>query len=374
MNEKRLIGQKLLRCGFTTGSCAAASAKAAAKLLLLEEKSLKASILLPGGKALTLDIADHVKHSDLARCAVKKDSGDDPDITNGVLVYATVRRTPSGITITGGPGIGKVTLPGLERPVGDWAINTAPRKLIEQELLSVLSDSGEVCGLICELSIPGGEEIAKKTFNPRLGIVGGLSILGTSGIVEPMSDNALIDSLRLELSQLYEAGERRVLLTPGNYGEDFCRSTLSYTPPIIKCSNFIGDAIDAAAQLGFKEILMVGHIGKFSKLGLGIMNTHSKNGDGRMECLSSCALEVGASGNEARTLLSCVSCDAALELLKKYGLFSDTMLLLGRRIEYNLSRRVPTDIAIDFICFTNAPAPTILCASKPLDKLSSNWR
>lgn len=374
MDKKRLFNQRLLRCGYTTGSCAAAAAKAAATALFTGSCPEAVSVTLPSGEIISLDISDFVRYDELVRCAVIKDSGDDPDLTNGVYVYASVSPAPSGISIVGGEGIGKVTLPGLDRPVGDWSINTVPRKMIEQELSALLAAHDRPGGLKVELSIPNGAELAAKTFNPSMGIVGGLSILGTTGIVEPVSDKAYSDSIRLELSQLFAAGTRNVVITPGNFGEEFCRSFLGLSLPIIKCSNFIGDTVDAAAELGFKRILLVGHIGKLSKLGLGIMNTHSKNGDGRMECLAACALECGGSAKLARALLQCVSADAALELLSDAELLSESMLTLGKRIGFHLSRRLPEDMMIDFVCFTNSPAPSVLCSSKSVMELGALWR
>ena len=218
MDKKRLVNQRLLRCGYTTGSCAAAAAKAAALALITGQRPESVSISLPSGDSISLDISDFVKYDSFVRCAVIKDSGDDPDITNGAYVYAKVSPALSGISITGGEGIGKVTLPGLDRPVGDWAINTIPRRMIEAELSALLKEHERQGGFAVEIYVPNGAELAQKTFNPRMGIVGGLSILGTTGIVEPMSDKALSDSIRLELSKLFATGQRKVVLTPGNFG------------------------------------------------------------------------------------------------------------------------------------------------------------
>ena len=249
MDEKRLVNKKLLRCGYTTGSCASAAAKAAALALLTGETPSSVSISTPMGKVLTLDTLLIARDKDFAKFAVRKDSGDDPDITNGILVCAELRRADEGIAIFGGEGVGTVTKPGLDRPVGDAAINTVPRRMIESELTTVLDLLGENGGLSVTVSIPDGAELAKKTFNPRLGIEGGLSVLGTSGIVEPMSERALIDSIRLELSQLAARHETSLILTPGNYGEDFCCGALGLDTHPVKCSNFIGDTIDAAVEL-----------------------------------------------------------------------------------------------------------------------------
>ncbi|NLT63019.1 MAG: cobalamin biosynthesis protein CbiD [Clostridiales bacterium] len=375
MDEKRLINRKLLRCGYTTGSCAAAASKAAALILLTGHEVPQINIETPRGIPLTLDVLEISRTEDSVKCAVRKDSGDDPDITNGILVFAESRKIAFGIEIEGGEGIGRVTKKGLDRPVGDAAINTVPRRMITEAIQSAICETSYNGGISVLISIPDGERIAKKTFNPRLGIEGGLSILGTSGIVEPMSDKALSDSIRLEASVIASQGKREILITLGNYGEDFAENELMLSlDSHIKCSNFIGDAIDSAVENGFEKILIIGHLGKLSKLGLGMMNTHSSCGDGRIECLIACALAVGANTATLREISACVTTDAALEILENAGLLSDTMSELGQRIEYYVNRRVPDSAQIGFICFTNEPKPRILTESKNAVKLLEIWR
>ncbi|MDR2933068.1 MAG: cobalt-precorrin-5B (C(1))-methyltransferase CbiD, partial [Oscillospiraceae bacterium] len=222
----RLVGGKLLRRGYTTGSCAAAAAKAAAIMLLTQSVCPTATITTPSGTVLTVDVLDLAFTPEYASCAIQKDSGDDPDVTNGCLVYANVSRITDGIEINGGDGIGRVTKPGLDQPVGSHAINTVPRRVIREECKSVCRDYGYTGGLSVVLSIPSGEELAKRTFNPRMGIEGGLSILGTTGIVEPMSEAAIVETIRAELNLLYEAEYRDVLIAIGNYGEAFAKDVL----------------------------------------------------------------------------------------------------------------------------------------------------
>ena len=231
-------------------------------------------------------------------------------------------------------------------------------------------------GISVVISAPEGEALAKRTFNPQLGIVGGLSIIGTTGIVEPMSNRALIDTIRLELSQLSESGSTHVLLTPGNYGADFAKDRLSLSLKAqISCSNFIGDAIDSAVELGFTDILLVGHIGKLVKLGIGQTNTHSSAGDGRIETLIACALQAGANLPLLNELLSCVTTDAALTLIDREGLLESSMEILGNRIEDCLTRRVPDSVRIGYICFSNAePHSGILVQSENAGDLLEIWR
>ncbi|MCL2495839.1 MAG: cobalt-precorrin-5B (C(1))-methyltransferase CbiD [Clostridiales bacterium] len=375
MNAQRFVDQRMLRCGYTTGICAAAAAKAAARMLLLGEDPLSVSICTAHGAPLTLPVLDKKLDNGVAICAVQKDSGDDPDITDGVLVYAALRRAHAGISIDGGKGVGRVSKPGLDQPVGEAAINSAPRRMIKQALEEIILSSGYVGGLAVEISIPAGVALAEHTFNSRLGIVGGLSVLGTSGIVEPMSEAALLDTIRAELSVLAAAGKHAVLFTPGNYGEDFCRHKLGLgLNEHIKCGNFIGASVAAAVERGFKRILLVGHIGKLVKLGIGSTNTHSRHGDGRLETLLACALAVGAELPLLRELAACLTTDAALSLLREYGLLQAAMEELGSRIGYHLRAWAPPDVEIGFICFSNAPEPDMLCRSANALDLADIWR
>lgn len=376
MEFMRNVNGKLLRCGYTTGSCAAAAAKAAGIMLLGGAPVKRVSIRTPKDIALTLDVLD-IRLSDyFASCAVRKDSGDDPDVTNGALVYVRVEKSPDGICIDGGEGVGRVTRPGLDQPVGAAAINSTPREMIAKELLETAEEYGYEGGFSILVSIPGGEELAKRTFNPRLGIEGGISVIGTTGIVEPMSNQAMADTVRLELSQLRAAGAREVLLNPGNYAEAFARESLGLSMDgHVTCSNFIGDAIDSAAELGFTRILLVGHIGKLVKLGLGITNTHSAFGDGRMETLLACALEAGAELSLLKGISHSVTTDAALKLIWEAGLLEKTMAELGKRIDACLNRRVPEDVAIGFLCFTNSrPLCGVLTKSANAYELMELWR
>jgi len=349
----RMVDGKFLRRGYTTGSCAAAAAKAAAIMLLKQEDCGAVELVTPKRTVLTLDVCDAKFTDKSASCAVQKDSGDDPDITNGVLVYAEVSRIESGIEIQGGKGVGLVTKPGLNQPVGAHAINSVPRKMITGECENICCEVGYTGGLSVVISIPNGEELAMKTFNPRMGIEGGLSILGTTGIVEPMSEDALVDTIKTELDMIYAAGGRNILLVVGNYGEIFAREILGLSlKSHIKCSNYIGDTLSAAAEKGFKRALLIGHIGKLVKMGIGIMNTHSNHGDGRMETLIACALEAGAELSLLREIRECVSTDRALFHLKEALLYDKTMDLLCARIEDTLKRNIAPELEVGFICFS----------------------
>lgn len=346
-------GKEKLRCGYTTGSCAAAAAKAAAEMLLSEANVSFVGISTPKGIKLKLDVLEPMINENYAECAIKKDSGDDPDITNGILVFARVSKIVSGIEITGGRGIGIITKSGLDQPVGEYAINSVPRKMIKSALEEIAEKYDYHGGLRTEISVPNGEEIAKKTYNPRMGIEGGISIIGTSGIVEPMSNSALIDTIRLEAKMRYSEGYRNLLLTLGNYSENYIQKSMPFVlEKSVKCSNFIGEAIDIALETGFERILIIGHIGKLVKLGTGIMNTHSAQADGRMDVLVTCGMLADADVNLLKEIPQCVTVDSALNILKSGGYMEKTLDILADRAEYYLNAKVKNEIEIGAVMFS----------------------
>ena len=345
---------KKLRFGYTTGSCAAAAAKAAAWMLLTGKIKESISLITPKGVTLELPVLDITMEPNRVSCAVQKDSGDDPDVTNGTLIYAevTVKGEP-GIVIDGGFGVGRVTKKGLDQPVGNAAINSVPRRMIRENLEEILTITDQNCGLNVVISVPEGEALAKQTFNPRLGIVGGISILGTTGIVEPMSEKALVDTIRVELNQRKASGQNYVLLTPGNYGCDFIRAGLELNPEqAVQSSNFIGQTLDICRELGFRGALLVGHIGKLVKIGGGMMNTHSKYGDCRMEILAAHAGAAGLASEKIGEMLNCVACDDALRILKEAGCMEKTLTGLTGRILFHLRHRAGEDMEIGTILFS----------------------
>lgn len=353
MSEYIYRDGEMLRCGYTTGSCAAAAAKAASEMLLSGELVSEAVLVTPGGAVLTLEILDVKRTGDYVSCAVRKDGGDDPDVTNGLLIYSSVRKILNGVDILGGKGVGKVTKAGLDQPVGEAAINSVPRKMIAEAVSDIARKYGYEGGFEVTVSVPCGEDIAAKTFNPRLGIVGGISILGTTGIVEPMSNSAVIGTIRAEEKMRRAEGKKSLLLTVGNYSKSF----LAEEMPImldksVMCSNFIGDGIDIAMELGFERVLIIGHIGKLVKLGAGIMNTHSSMADGRMEVLVTCGVSAGASIDVLKMLPDCATVDAALELLDNVGMREKTAAVLMERIEYYLKAKAKGVMDIGAVTFS----------------------
>lgn len=352
-------GQKL-RCGYTTGSCAAAASGAAAEMLISGEISEFSEIMTPKGVPLKLEVLDAAISADYAKCAIKKDSGDDPDITNGILVYAKASRISHGVEIVGGEGIGKVTKAGLDQPIGEAAINSVPRKMIAAAVEKVAEMHDYHGGFRIEISVPNGEEIAKKTYNPRMGIEGGISIIGTSGIVEPMSNSALIDTIRLEERMRKAEGHKALLLTLGNYSENFIQKSMPFAlEKSVKCSNFIGEAIDSALEYGFENILIIGHIGKLVKLGAGIMNTHSAQADGRMDVLVTCGVLAGLESEALRNIPECATVDAALDILKEHGYMEKTLDILAKRAEYYLDAKVKNAVNIGAVMFSDKHGITV---------------
>lgn len=344
---------KRLHFGFTTGTCAAAAAKAATILLLSDTVPQTVSIRTPKGIDLTLPVLEPVRGDGFASCAIRKDAGDDPDVTDGVLVYARVsKRAQPGIAIDGGVGVGRVTKPGLKQAIGEAAINPVPREMIRLAIEQVAKDYDGEGGFSAVISVPEGVALAERTFNPRLGIEGGISILGTSGIVEPMSEDALIDSIALEIRQKRALGESLLILTPGNYGADFLKERYGIADErIVKCSNYVGDALNAAIDAGFSEVLLCGHIGKFVKLSGGIFNTHSKRGDHRAELMAAAAQAAGADEPTQRAMFDCVTTDEMLRILEEKGLLSGTTDALKTRIDAALCNRF-RGLSIGVIVFT----------------------
>ena len=376
LEDKYIIkNNKRLRYGYTTGSCAAGATRGAVRMLLSGASLSEVELQTPKGITLNLQLHDITRGETHVSCAVQKDAGDDPDTTNGILVYAKVEKISaeaakniidnqntdskkviihSSIILDGGVGVGRVTKPGLSQKVGEAAINPVPKAMILREAEEAAQEYDYEGYLKITISVPEGEEISKKTFNPRLGIMGGISILGTSGIVEPMSERALIASIQVEMKQHFCQGENYILVTPGNYGADYLREHM--TIPFennIKCSNYVGETIDMAIDMGVKGILFVAHIGKFVKVAAGIMNTHSHCADGRMEVLSASAIRAGGTLECAREILEAGTTDEALAVIDRYGILEETMAIVMEKIQFYLDHRSYEQILLGAVVFSN---------------------
>ncbi|WP_029320292.1 cobalt-precorrin-5B (C(1))-methyltransferase CbiD [Butyrivibrio sp. AE3004] len=345
--------------GFTTGSCAAAAGKAAAIMLLSGKKKNSIEIDTPAGIKYCPKIEAADVGEEYASCAVRKQSGDDPDITNGTLIYAKVsfdntQGCDKKVIIEGGKGVGRVTRPGLDQPVGNAAINSVPRQMIEKEVREVMEVFDCEKSLRVEISVPDGEALSEKTFNPRLGIEGGISIIGTTGIVEPMSTKALLDTIKVELNQARALGKETIVVSPGNYGLEFMKENFSYNlDEAVKCSNFIGDTIDMAKDLGFKRLLLCGHIGKLIKVSGGIMNTHSREADCRMELMAAAAIRCDASKEALLDILGCVSTEEAISVYIREGIEKQCFSYIMEKIDFYLKKRAAGQIDIRCIVYSN---------------------
>lgn len=364
--------QKKLRCGYTTGTCAAAASMAAAAMLLGEEAVEQVSVETPGGGRFLLSVEEIRRASGWVSCAVRKDGGDDPDVTHGMQICARVGvappepETPGGwyeyknggltLKIKGGVGIGLVTKAGLSCEVGKHAINPVPRDMIFKHVERACAGRDFAGTLWIVIFAPEGEARALDTFNSRLGIRGGISILGTTGIVEPMSEAALLATIRLDIRQQAAGGPGTLVLTPGNYGETFVRERLGLDlDRAVKCSNYIGASIDMAVEEGIREVLLVGHAGKLVKVAAGIMNTHSSVADGRMEILAAHGAACGAGPELVEQILESITVDQALEYMEQVpGLGQAVMDRVIRRMDGCLRRRAGKAMKIEAVVFTNA--------------------
>ncbi len=360
-----------MRYGFTTGSCAAAASKAAAYMLLTGKLKQDITIQTPKGIVFHAEILEITRGEKEVTCAVRKDGGDDPDITTGALIFSSVRignqikksvtesvgaleQKKAEILIDGGTGVGRVTKPGLDQPVGNAAINHVPREMIAKEVQEVCALADYTGTLEIIISVPTGEKLAEQTFNPRLGIVGGISILGTSGIVEPMSSQALLDTIKVELNQKKAEGYPVAAVSPGNYGLDFMKNTYHYDlDRSVKCSNFIGDTIDMAIAAGFEKMLLTGHIGKLVKVAGGIMNTHSKEGDCRMELLVAAGVRNQVPYPVLDEILQCVTTEEAVRKLEACGKKDAVMQDLLAKIMFYLKKRAAGKMQIEVILYSN---------------------
>ncbi|AVD36867.1 cobalt-precorrin-5B (C(1))-methyltransferase CbiD [Clostridioides difficile] len=349
MEEYVYIDGKKYRRGYTTGSCATGASKAAVYMLITKNRINTINIDTPKGIPLSLKV-DNINISDtFVECSIKKDGGDDIDATHTMDIYARAEIVSKNdknkeyltlkdidglsnnsesqselykfIRVYGGIGIGVVTKKGLSVDVGKPAINPTPLKMINHEIRNLIGDNFEsILGnnkvLKITIFAPQGEAVAKKTFNPRLGIVGGISIIGTTGIVEPMSDEGWKKSLSIELQMKKEQGLDKIILVPGNHGEQFIREKLNLDIKyVVRTSNFIGYMIKEAQRIGYKKILMAGHIGKFIKISAGIFNTHSKVADARSEILVANLALMGATYEFLNKINQCLTTEEAVELI-----------------------------------------------------------
>ena len=309
---------KKMRSGYTTGACAAAGVKAVL-LFLQGEYMEQVQIMALDGTPLLIPVKKVERTEYGARAEVIKDSGDDPDITNGVSVFAEVRHTAgkTGIVFRAGEGIGHVTKPGLSVAPGEPSINPGPRKLIANVIEELL---GPEAGCEIILSVPAGKELAKRTLNPILGVVGGISIIGTTGVLRPMSEEGFKNSLVPQIDVALAAGFRSLVFVPGKIGENAAVACGLPREAIVQTSNFIGFMLSAAAERKVDRVLLFGHIGKLVKVAAGVFYTHNRIGDARLETMAAYAAAEGLPAEGVRRILQATTTEEALPILDEYGL------------------------------------------------------
>ena len=349
-------GGRQLRCGYTTGSCAALAAKAALLYLLTGVPPPQAEIRTPKGIVVRAPVCNAQRSAASATCSVQKDAGEDADVTDKMHIFATVSLLSGQreVKIEGGQGIGRVTRPGLEQPVGAHAINRIPREMITQTVLQLCEEHRVKGGVRVLIWAPQGEEVAARTFNARLGIEGGISILGTSGIVEPHSEQAMRDAIAAELKMLRANGHAEVIVTPGNYGERFAgRCFAALGLPVVQCSNYIGETLDSCRALEYRRAVLVGHIGKFGKLAAGVMHTHSRVADARAEIFCAHAALAGADKALCAQLMTAINSDACIELLDAHRLRGPVLGSIVAAAQRQVQQRVAGQMDTEIALFTN---------------------
>ena len=366
-------GRKL-RKGFTTGTTATAATVAAIRTLLNQEPQETVTVHAANGKTAIFDVEQTDFDEQQASCAIKKDGGDDQDATDGTLIFATVKlRDDNEIHLDGGKGVGRVTKEGLANKPGMPAINPTPRRVIKA---AAREELGEKRGVDIVISVPEGERIAKLTYNPRLGIVGGISILGTSGVVTPMSESSWKHSISIEMNIHRKRGDNTIVLVPGNYGEDFAKDELGIpNAKIVQMSNFVGYVLHETQRLGFTKVLIVGDLGKMIKVAVGIFSTHSKDADARAEIMvANLALMGGVPTAFLRKINQCLTTISMIKMIDEAG-YQDVYQMIADKIKLRaeelLAHREP-HVEIDAVIFSRESG--FLAASKPFQEIKGEWQ
>lgn len=374
MEEFVYVNGKKMKKGYTTGSCATAASVAATHLLLNSEECEEVSVTTPVDKEIQIPIVSLERVDEkTAIAAVRKNGGDDADATHGMLIYSKVTlRDDAPIMIEGGEGIGRVTQEGLLVPIGQPAINPKPRKMIEDNVRKII---GENCGADIQIFAPEGYEIAKQTMNRNLGIIGGISILGTTGIVTPMSEDSWKAAISIELEMKKKQGFEKIILSPGNYGEEFAINKMMIDEEkIVSMSNFVGYVLKEVQRIGFKEVLMIGHLGKLIKVSAGIFSTHSKDADARAEILVANLALMGMSVPDLERVSKCLTTEAAGDIISETGYEGVYQVIVDKikfRSEKLLKFREPK-VKVESVIFSSKTG--LLASTQPIKELMEAWR
>ncbi|MGX7025167.1 cobalt-precorrin-5B (C(1))-methyltransferase CbiD [Vagococcus hydrophili] len=374
MEEFVYVNGKKMKKGYTTGSCATAASVAATHLLLNSEECEEVSVTTPVDKEIQIPIVSLERVDEkTAIAAVRKNGGDDADATHGMLIYSKVTlRDDAPIMIEGGEGIGRVTQEGLLVPIGQPAINPKPRKMIEDNVRKII---GENCGADIQIFAPEGYEIAKQTMNRNLGIIGGISILGTTGIVTPMSEDSWKAAISIELEMKKKQGFEKIILSPGNYGEEFAINKMMIDEEkIVSMSNFVGYVLKEVQRIGFKEVLMIGHLGKLIKVSAGIFSTHSKDADARAEILVANLALMGMSVPDLERVSKCLTTEAAGDIISETGYEGVYQVIVDKikfRSEKLLKFREPK-VKVEAVIFSSKTG--LLASTQPIKELMEAWR
>ena len=326
MLEPVVVKGKKLRRGFTTGTCAAAAAKGATMMLFSPDPGEEVEVTLPAGLVIKLKIQNREKRDSYARCCVIKDAGDDPDVTNGLAIWATAKKIKEGIHVKGGQGVGIVTRPGLAVAPGQPAINPGPLAMIKNEVEKAFLAGRGVkfsapTGVEITIQVPEGEVVARKTMNSRLGIQGGISILGTTGLVEPMSEEAFKTSLTPQISQAIALGYKDIVMTPGRQSEKWAIEKYGLpAEAVVQMSNFVGYMLEECGRLGVKKVLLFGPLGKLVKVAAGIFHTHNRLSDARRETIMAHAALAGANQDIIKQIWECATTNEAVKIIKSNNL------------------------------------------------------
>lgn len=374
MEEFVYVNGKKMRKGYTTGSCATAASVAASHLLLTGEECEEVFVLSPVDKEIRIPIESLERVDDsTAIAAVRKNGGDDADATHGTLIYSKITlRDDNAITIEGGEGVGRVTQEGLLVPVGQPAINPKPRKMIEDNVRKVIGEDGGADVLIF---VPEGFEIAKQTMNRNLGIIGGISILGTTGIVTPMSEDSWKAAISIELEMKKKQGFEKIVLSPGNYGEDFAVNKMSIDETkIVSMSNFVGYVLKEVQRIGFEEVLMIGHLGKLVKVSAGIFSTHSKDADARAEILVANLALMGMPVKDLERVAKCNTTEAAGDIIVETG-YEGVYQIIADKIKFRsekLLKYKEPKVKVEVVLFSSKTG--LLSSTKPIKEIMEEWQ